>query len=170
MHCTWPVWPLDVTKTQHLTSKQISSNSIFETSTQTWSTTEKLHADRWRHMWGHWLSLRLWAGHLHVLLSWGESWICLLPSKCSSVLVWRSSTETQSVGRDVDRSWANLRRDSDCPSDWCKCECQSLRPEEEEHHHHRHHQSHQCHCSRVEEFVSHSLEEKILQTKKISVV
>lgn len=27
---------------------------------------------------------------------------------------------------------ANLQRYTDCPADWCKCECHSLRPEEEE--------------------------------------
>lgn len=26
---------------------------------------------------------------------------------------------------------ANLQRYTDCPADWCKCECHSLRPEEE---------------------------------------
>lgn len=33
--------------------------------------------------------------------------------------------------RRPDRG-ANLQRHSDCPGDWCRCECHSLKTEEEE--------------------------------------
>lgn len=32
----------------------------------------------------------------------------------------------------VEQSKANLQIYSDCPADWCKCECHPLSPEEEE--------------------------------------
>lgn len=50
---------------------------------------------------------------------------------------------------------ADLQRDSDCPADWCKCECHSLSPGEEEEPRHEE-------AAEEEEFVSVRLENKRL--------